>query len=219
MANQIILWRHGQTDWNVANKFQGHTDIPLNDVGKFQVEHAAPLIAAINPTMIITSDLQRAQATAYELVKLTGITPIVDERLRETNCGNWEGLTGAEIREYDLANLREWSMGGDNPAGGIGERRSEVAARAVAAITDALAGRDGERIVVATHGGTSRTIVGSYLELPIPFWSRIGGLSNAQWSILDHSPKGWLLVEHNAGSIPEPVYGLESGAVIPDSVR
>jgi probable phosphoglycerate mutase len=219
LANQIILWRHGQTDWNVANKFQGHTDIPLNDVGKFQVAHAAPLLAAINPTMIITSDLQRAQATAHELVKLTGITPIVDERLRETNCGNWEGLTGAEIREYDLANLREWSMGGDNPAGGIGERRSEVAARAVAAITDALAGRDGERIVVATHGGTSRTIVGSYLELPIPFWSRIGGLSNAQWSILDHSPKGWLLVEHNAGSIPEPVYGLESGAVIPDSVR
>jgi len=219
LANQIILWRHGQTDWNVTNKFQGHTDIPLNDVGKFQVAHAAPLLAAINPTMIITSDLQRAQATAHELVKLTGITPIVDERLRETNCGNWEGLTGAEIREYDLANLREWSMGGDNPAGGIGERRSEVAARAVAAITDALTGRDGERIVVATHGGTSRTIVGSYLELPIPFWSRIGGLSNAQWSILDHSPKGWLLVEHNAGSIPEPVYGLESGAVIPDSVR
>jgi len=219
LANQIILWRHGQTDWNVTNKFQGHTDIPLNDVGKFQVAHAAPLLAAINPTMIITSDLQRAQATAHELVKLTGITPIVDERLRETNCGNWEGLTGSEIREYDLANLREWSMGGDNPAGGIGERRSEVAARAVAAITDALAGRDGERIVVATHGGTSRTIVGSYLELPIPFWSRIGGLSNAQWSILDHSPKGWLLVEHNAGSIPEPVYGLESGAVIPDSVR
>ena len=78
MANQIILWRHGQTDWNVANKFQGHTDIPLNDVGKFQVAHAAPLLAAINPTMIITSDLQRAQATAHELVKLTGITPIVD---------------------------------------------------------------------------------------------------------------------------------------------
>lgn len=219
MANQIILWRHGQTDWNVANKFQGHTDIPLNDVGKFQVAHAAPLIAAIKPTMIISSDLQRAKDTAHELVKLTGIEPLVDARLRETNCGNWEGLTGAEIREYDLANLREWSMGGDNPAGGIGERRSEVAARAVAAITDALVGRDGERIVVATHGGTSRTIVGSYLELPIPFWSRIGGLSNAQWSILEHSPKGWLLVEHNAGSIPEPVYGLESGAVIPDSVR
>ena len=219
MGNQIILWRHGQTQWNVANKFQGHTDIPLNAVGEFQAQHAAPMLAAINPTMIIASDLMRAQSTARELVKITGLDVLTDARLRETNCGNWEGLTGAEIRKVDLDNLRQWSMGGDNPAGGIGERRSEVGARGVAAINSALAGKDNQRLVVATHGGTARTIIGTYLDLPIPFWSRIGGLSNAQWSILEESPKGWLLVEHNAGSIPEPVMGEESGGVIPDSVR
>jgi len=219
VGNQIILWRHGQTEWNVANKFQGHTDIPLNAVGEFQAQHAAPMLAAINPTMIIASDLMRAQSTARELVKITGLDVLTDARLRETNCGNWEGLTGDEIRKVDLDNLRQWSMGGDNPAGGIGERRSEVGARGVAAINSALAGKDNQRLVVATHGGTARTIIGSYLDLPIPFWSRIGGLSNAQWSILEESPKGWLLVEHNAGSIPEPVMGEESGGVIPDSVR
>ena len=219
MGNQIILWRHGQTQWNVANKFQGHTDIPLNAVGEFQAQHAAPMLAAINPTMIIASDLVRAQSTARELVKITGLDVLTDARLRETNCGNWEGLTGDEIRKVDLDNLRQWSMGGDNPAGGIGERRSEVGARGVAAINSALAGKDNQRLVVATHGGTARTIIGTYLDLPIPFWSRIGGLSNAQWSILEESPKGWLLVEHNAGSIPEPVMGEESGGVIPDSVR
>ena len=219
MGNQIILWRHGQTQWNVANKFQGHTDIPLNSVGEFQAQHAAPMLAAINPTMIIASDLMRAQSTAHELVKITGLEVQTDARLRETNCGNWEGLTGDEIRKADLDNLRQWSMGGDNPAGGIGERRSEVGARGVAAINSALAGKDNQRLVVATHGGTARTIIGTYLDLPIPFWSRIGGLSNAQWSILEESPKGWLLVEHNAGSIPEPVMGEESGGVIPDSVR
>ena len=207
MGNQIILWRHGQTEWNVANKFQGHTDIPLNAVGEFQAQHAAPMLAAINPTMIIASDLVRAQSTAHELVKITGLDVLTDERLRETNCGNWEGLTGDEIRKVDLDNLRQWSMGGDNPAGGIGERRSEVGARGVAAINSALAGKDNQRLVVATHGGTARTIIGSYLDLPIPFWSRIGGLSNAQWSILEESPKGWLLVEHNAVSFPEPVMG------------
>jgi len=219
VGNQIILWRHGQTEWNVANKFQGHTDIPLNAVGEFQAQHAAPMLAAINPTMIIASDLMRAQSTARELVKITGLDVLTDARLRETNCGNWEGLTGDEIRKVDLDNLRQWSMGGDNPAGGIGERRSEVGARGVAAINSALAGKDNQRLVVATHGGTARTIIGTYLDLPIPFWSRIGGLSNAQWSILEESPKGWLLVEHNAGSIPEPVMGEESGGVIPDSVR
>ena len=219
MANTIILWRHGQTDWNVANKFQGHTDIPLNSVGEYQVKHAARLVVDMKPTAIISSDLSRAHNTAKALADLNGLPIHVDARLRETNCGKWEGLTGEEIRAIDHANLKEWSLGGDNPAGGTGDRRSEVGARAKAAIEDFLAGKDNETLIVATHGGTARTVIGMYLELPIPYWSKIGGLSNACWSVLSHSPKGWLLTEHNAGSIPEPVLGQDGGAVIPDSIR
>jgi probable phosphoglycerate mutase len=232
MDNTIILWRHGQTDWNVANKFQGHTDIPLNAVGEYQVLHAARLVLDMKPTAIISSDLIRAQKTAQALADISGQEILIDPRLRETNCGKWEGLTGEAIREYDLDNLRQWSMGGDNPAGEIGERRSEVGARARAAIEDYLKGKDGQTLLVATHGGTARTIIGSFLELPIPHWSKIGGLANASWSVLSNSPKGWLLTEHNAGSIPEPLFGVESGAtttegtsgqesgaVIPDSIR
>lgn len=219
MANTIILWRHGQTDWNVANKFQGHTDIPLNAVGEYQVKHAARLVVDMKPTSIISSDLIRAHKTAQALSDINGLSITIDARLRETNCGKWEGLTGEEIRAIDLENLREWSLGGDNPAGGTGDRRSEVGARAKAAIEDYLAGKDNEILIVATHGGTARAIIGSYLELPIPYWSKIGGLSNASWSVLSHSPKGWLLTEHNAGSIPEPVLGQDGGAVIPDSIR
>jgi len=219
MANTIILWRHGQTDWSVANKFQCHTDIPLNAVGEYQVTHAARLVVDMKPTAIISSDLMRAQKTAQALADLSGLAVNIDARLRETNCGKWEGLTGAEIRATDHANLIEWSLGGDNPAGGTGDRRSEVGARAKAAIEDYLAGKDGETLIVATHGGTARAVIGSYLELPIPFWSKIGGLSNASWSVLSHTPKGWLLTEHNAGSIPEPVLGQDGAAVIPDSVR
>lgn len=219
MANTIILWRHGQTDWNVANKFQGHTDIPLNSVGEYQAAHAARLVIDMKPTAIISSDLQRAHKTAQALADIAGLEITIDARLRETNCGAWEGLTGEEIRAYDLDNLREWSLGGDNPAGGTGDRRSEVGARAKAAIDDYLAGKDGQTLLVATHGGTARSIIGMFLELPIPMWSKIGGLSNASWSVLSHSPKGWLLTEHNAGSIPEPVLGQDSGSVIPDSIR
>jgi probable phosphoglycerate mutase len=219
MANTIILWRHGQTDWNVANKFQGHTDIPLNSVGEYQVKHAARLVVDMKPTAIISSDLSRAHNTAKALADLNGLPIHIDARLRETNCGKWEGLTGEEIRATDHANLIEWSLGGDNPAGGTGDRRSEVGARAKAAIEDFLAGKDNQTLIVATHGGTARTVIGMYLELPIPLWSKIGGLSNASWSVLSHSPKGWLLTEHNAGSIPEPVLGQDGGAVIPDSIR
>lgn len=219
MANTIVLWRHGQTDWNVANKFQGHTDIPLNTVGEYQVTHAARLVVDMKPTAIISSDLMRAQKTAQALSDINGLSIQVDSRLRETNCGKWEGLTGEEIRAVDFENLKEWSLGGDNPAGGTGDRRSEVAARAQAAIEDYLAGKDDQMLIVATHGGTARAIIGKYLDLPIPYWSKIGGLSNASWSVLTHTPKGWLLTEHNAGSIPEAVLGQDGGSVIPDSIR
>jgi glucosyl-3-phosphoglycerate phosphatase len=219
MANTIILWRHGQTDWNVANKFQGHTDIPLNAVGEYQVAHAARNVIDMKPTAILSSDLIRAQKTAQALADLNGLPISVDARLRETNCGKWEGLTGDEIRAVDHDNLKEWSLGGDNPAGGTGDRRSEVGARAQSAIEDFLAGKDNQTLIVATHGGTARAVIGMYLELPIPYWSKIGGLSNASWSVLSQSPKGWLLTEHNAGSIPETVLGQDGEAVIPDSIR
>ncbi len=104
--------------------------------------------------------------------------------------------------------------------GTTGERRSEVAARATKAINDALAGKDDQLLVVTTHGGTARCLLGHLLQLPISHWGVVGGLSNASWSIVQTNPRGWHLVEHNAGSIPEPVFGEESGApAMPDWVK
>jgi glucosyl-3-phosphoglycerate phosphatase len=82
-----------------------------------------------------------------------------------------------------------------------------------------LGDKENQLIVVATHGGTARCLIGHYLHLPMAHWGKIGGLSNARWSILQTSPKGWHLAEHNAGSILEPVFGEESGADVPDHVR
>jgi len=53
--NRILLWRHGQTDWNVVNRFQGHSDIELNNVGIYQAQLAAPIIAGMEPTAILSS--------------------------------------------------------------------------------------------------------------------------------------------------------------------
>jgi len=106
-----------------------------------------------------------------------------------------------------------WLDGNDEPAGDFGERRSEIALRAVTAIENALDQKT-ETLVVVTHGGTARIIIGKMLGLPMTQWASIGGLSNASWSILEngHHRAGWILVEHNAGSLPEPIYGEESGA-------
>lgn len=213
MIQRVVLWRHGQTDWNLANRFQGHSDIPLNETGIDQARKAAPLLYGLRPSKIISSDLIRAKQTAQELANISRLPIHIDPGLRETNGGKWEGRTGAENRADDYEKFVNWLDGNDEPAGDFGERRSEIALRAVTAIESALE-KEIETLVVVTHGGTARIIIGKMLGLPMTQWASIGGLSNASWSILEngHHRPGWILVEHNAGSLPEPIYGEESGA-------
>jgi len=207
---RVVLWRHGQTDWNVENRFQGHSDIPLNKVGQYQASEAAKVLAALRPDRIISSDLLRAQSTAAALAKLTDIKVEINPNLRETDGGLWEGKLASENRASHGELFANWYEGGDEPAGVTGERRSEVAKRAVSVIEKETANFSGT-IVFVTHGGTVRSVLGSILKLPIAQWGVIGGLSNACWSILEltkhHTGSRWYLAEHNAGSLPEPVFG------------
>jgi probable phosphoglycerate mutase len=207
---RIVLWRHGQTDWNVENRFQGHSDIPLNKVGHYQASEAAKVLAALRPDRIISSDLIRAQETAGALAALTDITVEINPNLRETDGGLWEGKLASENRATHGELFANWYEGGDEPAGVTGERRSDVARRAVAVIEKETSNFSGT-IVFVTHGGTVRSVLGSILKLPIAQWGVIGGLSNACWSVLEltkhHTGSRWYLAEHNAGSLPEPVFG------------
>jgi len=207
---RVVLWRHGQTDWNVENRFQGHSDIPLNKVGHYQASEAAQVLAALRPDRIITSDLIRAQETAAALAALTDIKVEINPNLRETDGGLWEGKLASENRATHGELFANWYEGGDEPAGVTGERRSDVAKRAVAVIEKETTNFSGT-IVFVTHGGTVRSVLGSILKLPIAQWGVIGGLSNACWSILEltkhHTGSRWYLAEHNAGSLPEPVFG------------
>ena len=207
---RIVLWRHGQTDWNVENRFQGHSDIPLNKVGHYQASEAAKVLAALRPDRIISSDLIRAQETAAPLAGLTDIKVEINPNLRETDGGLWEGKLASENRATHGELFANWYEGGDEPAGVTGERRSDVAKRAVAVIEKETTNFSGT-IVFVTHGGTVRSVLGSILKLPIAQWGVIGGLSNACWSILEltkhHTGSRWYLAEHNAGSLPEPVFG------------
>jgi probable phosphoglycerate mutase len=207
---RVVLWRHGQTDWNVENRFQGHSDIPLNRVGEYQVKQAAEVLAGLKPNRIVSSDLIRAQSTAAALAELTNLQVEINSGLRETNGGLWEGKTAPENRASHKDLFTNWYEGGDEPAGVTGERRSDVAKRAVEVIERETANFAGT-IVFVTHGGTVRSILGSILNLPIAQWGVIGGLSNACWSVLEltkhHTGSRWYLAEHNAGSLPEPVFG------------
>jgi glucosyl-3-phosphoglycerate phosphatase len=211
-----VLWRHGQTVWNAEQRFQGHTDIGLDDVGRGQAERAARILAAVAPSVIVSSDLSRATETAAALSAVTGVEVRTDQRLRETYGGAWQGRTIEEIRATDAEAYDLWRADTaiDVRAGG-GETRSQLAERAVPAIMDALAlAPAGATVVVVSHGGTVRAALGTLLRLPMENWSSIAGLANCCWSVLEEhhaapSRQGWRLLEHNAGTLPQAVLGDE----------
>lgn len=211
MNKRLIIMRHGQTDWNVENRFQGHTDIPLNAIGRAQVARAASILGTQDIHHIISSDLQRAFDTAVAVASVKKLQVTADQQLRETHCGSWEGRTGPDIEATDGENLSRWFAGDDIPAGGDGERRSDVVTRMMNAIERELAlCETGQTLLVVTHGGAARGAIGALLGLAISDWVAIGGLANASWSILEERNSRWRLVEHNSGVLPEPILGQES---------
>ncbi|MCP9945870.1 histidine phosphatase family protein [Streptomyces somaliensis] len=206
-GRRIVLWRHGQTSWNLERRFQGSTDIELTEAGLAQARRAARLLAALEPDAIIASDLKRAAATAAELAAVTGHPVSHDAALRETYAGTWQGLTHEEILARHGEDYRAWKRGEPVRRGG-GELETEVADRAAPVVLEHV-GRlpeDGT-LVVVSHGGTIRTTIGRLLGLPPHNWESLGGLTNCCWSVLGEGARGWRLLEHNAGTLPEPVLG------------
>ncbi|WAX80105.1 histidine phosphatase family protein [Streptomyces sp. KMM 9044] len=206
-GRRVILWRHGQTSWNVERRFQGSTDVELTDTGVAQARRAARLLAGLEPDAIIASDLKRAVHTAAELAALTGLEPVHDEALRETYAGVWQGLTHDEIIARYGDEYTAWKRGEPVRRGG-GELETEVADRAAPVVlrhVDKLP--DDGTLVVVSHGGTIRTTIGRLIGLAPRSWESLGGLTNCCWSVLGEGARGWRLLEHNAGTLPEPVLG------------
>ncbi|MEV7563707.1 histidine phosphatase family protein [Streptomyces tanashiensis] len=206
-GRRIVLWRHGQTSWNLERRFQGSTDIELTETGVAQARRAARLLAALKPDAIVASDLKRAAATAAELAVLTGHAVSHDSALRETYAGEWQGLTHDEIVARYGEQYAAWKRGEPVRRGG-GELETEVADRAAPVVLEHAEKlpEDGT-LVVVSHGGTIRTTIGRLLGLEAQHWESLGGLSNCCWSVLGEGARGWRLMEHNAGTLPEPVLG------------
>ncbi|MEV6400448.1 histidine phosphatase family protein [Streptomyces sp. NPDC051907] len=206
-GRRVVLWRHGQTAWNLERRFQGSTDIELTETGVAQARRSARLLASLEPDAIVASDLKRAATTAGELAEVTGLDIAYDSALRETYAGVWQGLTHNEIVERYGEQYAAWKRGEPVRRGG-GELESEVADRAAPVVlhhAEKLP-EDGT-LVVVSHGGTIRTTIGRLLGLEAHHWESLGGLSNCCWSVLGEGARGWRLLEHNAGTLPEPVLG------------
>jgi glucosyl-3-phosphoglycerate phosphatase len=194
-----VLWRHGQTTWNLEHRFQGQTDIPLDATGEAQAEQAARRLATLRPHALFSSDLSRAQQTAAPLARLTGLPVTLDKELRERAGGDWEGLADDEIRERYPAERATWNPPNGEPSVVVADRMAAALTR----VSDAL--DDGQLAVVVGHGAALRLGMERILGIFAQDTPVLGGLTNCSWSVLELRHGRWRLQEYNAGSLPDPV--------------
>ncbi|GGL14758.1 histidine phosphatase family protein [Mangrovihabitans endophyticus] len=202
--SRLIIWRHGNTDWNAANRVQGQTDVPLNDLGRQQAVDAADMLVRLRPDVIVSSDLRRASDTAAALAALTGVPVRHDDRLRERFFGQWQGLTMAEVKESRFAEWTRWRAGEAAIGGGV-ESLDDLGKRIAEALQAAadLVPADGTA-VVATHGAAARQGVGHLLGWPAEVMRTLRALQNCHWVELTHdSGRGWQVAAYNVGPVSD----------------
>jgi glucosyl-3-phosphoglycerate phosphatase len=205
-----VLWRHGQTPWNAERRFQGQSDIPLDETGQAQAERAARLLAGLRPDLIVSSDLSRAAGTAAALARLTGLEVTLDKDLRERHGGRWEGLTDTEIRARYPVEHANWEPPDGEPTTVVAERVAGAFHRIAGLLAGTLLADDGREgasglAVVVSHGAALRLGMSRLLGMPDDLFSVLGPLSNCSWSVLGRRRDRWRLLEHNAGTLPEPI--------------
>jgi probable phosphoglycerate mutase len=206
---RVVLLRHGRTAWNAERRFQGQADPPLDEVGRVQAWEVAPLIAALRPDVLVSSDARRALQTAEAIAMATGRPLGTDARLRERSLGHWEGLTRDEVAQRYPDEYADWVAGRDVRRRG-GETRDEVAERALAAYEDLPAV---ETTVLVTHSATAMALTNALLGIPQQAHP-LGPLANCHWTELyaesaDGDRPAWRLRGHNLGTpgtiVPLPV--------------
>ena len=153
----LILARHGETDWNRENRFQGHADPPLNDLGREQSAELAARLAGERIARVYTSPLRRASETAEIVARELGLEVEHLEGLREIDVGAWSGLTRDEVA---VRFPDEYALWLDRAPHGYGEGETydELAARVVPALRSLADRHPSETVLVVTHGGPSRVM-------------------------------------------------------------
>ena len=196
-TRRLVMLRHGQTDFNAGSRMQGQLDTELTELGRAQAVAAAEVLSKRQPLLIVSSDLRRAFDTAAVLGERTGSEVRVDERLRETHLGDWQGLTHQQVDAAAPGARMVWRDDASWAPHG-GESRVDVARRSLPLLAE-LVGQQPEwgadepdrPVVLVAHGGLIAALTARLLDLPVDNWPVLGGMGNASWAQLSgHSDDG-----------------------------
>jgi broad specificity phosphatase PhoE len=168
-AHRLLLARHGETEWNRIGRWQGATDVPLNDDGRAQARELAERLRGVPLAGVASSDLVRAAETASIVAELLGVPRLGSHaELRERSYGVFEGLTRVEC-ETRYAEIWNAHRPGDllEPPGA--EPRSQVEARMMRGLLQVVATHGGDApVLVVSHGGAIRTFLAAIDGVLVP---------------------------------------------------
>ena len=205
-ARRLLLLRHGETVYNAGKRMQGQLDTDLSEAGFAQAKAVAAHLGERERDIrrIVSSDLKRAHLTAVAAGEVLDLPVEVDERLRETHLGVWQGRTHTEI-DAEFAGMRaRWRHDATwAPEGG--ETRVEVSERMRAVVDDLLADDSwpGSTVLLVAHGGAIAALTAALLDVPISHYTMFNGLRNTAWVELSGKYRpdgelGWYLGAFNA---------------------
>jgi probable phosphoglycerate mutase len=190
---RLVLLRHGETQWSREGRHTGITDVPLTDVGRSQARAGGQRLTelAIDPVLVLSSDLRRARDTA----EIAGLTARVDPDLREWDYGAYEGRSTADIRQEsgtDWDVFRDGVVPGTTP----GETVEEVAARASRVLARVRPHLERGDVVLVGHGHTSRILATVWLRTSPRLAAQLT-LDPARLSVLGHHREDPCIVSWN----------------------
>jgi broad specificity phosphatase PhoE len=180
-----VLLRHGDTDLSPEHRFSGRSDIPLSTSGTRQAKAAACRLAAGTPIdAVVSSPLQRAVATAAIVTDELGLAAVTDDDLRETDFGDWDGFTLAEIEERWPKAIAAWRRDPEQAPPG-GESFAETADRVNRACDRLLSDHSGQHVLVVSHITPIKILLCRALGVPLGTLYRLylgsACLNEIQW--------------------------------------
>ena len=182
---EIILIRHGETEWNSQQRMQGHSNSDLSSVGQAQIQALGQWMKNAPFDHIYSSDSLRAKQTAEAITQFSGHELKIDLRLREKNLGVFEGLTSEEARERHPEVFRLFKTAGSKYVIDEGESTQQLEDRALEIVDEIRIKHPEERVLLVTHGGFIRVVMkhslGLSLETPTRFLIRNTGVFRLVW--------------------------------------
>lgn len=195
-ATRVLAIRHGETLWNRETRIQGHTDIPLSELGRSQAGRLAEALADEAIDAIYASDLARAYETASAVAARTGLSVNADAGLRERGFGSFEGCTWAEIERRWPEDSERWRRRDPEFAAQGGESLAQFYQRSVDAVGRLAAAHPGQTVLIVAHGGVLDCLYRAGSRQPLQA-ARSWKLGNAAINRLLYADGGFTLVGWN----------------------